>query len=151
MRAGLATLDVLDQESLGKRAETMGEELRRRLSEALAPYEMVRAVRGKGMLSGIEFAAPQQLRLRVLFEAFRRIHPAMFGQIVVMRMFRDHGILTQICGNNFMVLKVAPPLVVTESQNREFVNAARSVVDLMHHSTGFWNESLGIARRVVNL
>jgi hypothetical protein len=31
---------------------------------------------------------------------------AVFGQIAVMRRFRDSGFLTQICGNNFMVLKL---------------------------------------------
>jgi len=74
---------------------------------------MVSQVRGMGMLSGIEFTAPRQLKLRVAYEAFRHIHPGMFGQVLVMRLFRDHGILTQICGNNFMVLKVAPPLVTS--------------------------------------
>ena len=59
MRAGLATLDVMEQESLGERARTLGATLRARLSEALAPYEMVKAVRGAGMLSGIEFGAPK--------------------------------------------------------------------------------------------
>ena len=75
----------------------------------------------------------------------------MFGQILVMRLFRDKGILTQICGNNFMVLKVAPPLVVTETQLQEFVDAVRDVVDLMHHSSTFWSEALGLVRRVVNV
>ena len=75
----------------------------------------------------------------------------MFGQILVMRLFRDKGILTQICGNNFMVLKVAPPLVVTELQLQEFVEAVRDVVDLMHNSTAFWSEALGLVRRVANL
>ena len=51
----------------------------------------------------------------------------MFGQIVVMRLFRDAGFLTQICGNNFMVLKVAPPLVVNDSQLDAFVAAVRGV------------------------
>jgi ornithine--oxo-acid transaminase len=151
MRAGLATLDVLQQERLGERAETLGNELRRRLSEALAPYEMVKAVRGAGMLSGIEFQAPQHMRLRLPFEAFRRIHPAMFGQILVMRLFRDKNMLTQICGNNYMVLKVAPPLVVTESQIDEFVAAVRAVVDLAHTSNAFWGDALGMARRSVNI
>lgn len=151
MRAGLATLDVLQRESLGERAETLGIELRRRLTEALAPYEMVKTVRGAGMLSGIEFQAPRQLRLRMAFESFRRIHPAMFGQILVMRLFRDKNILTQICGNNFMVLKVAPPLVVTEAQIDEFVTAIREVVDLAHTTTAFWAEALGMARRAVNV
>jgi ornithine--oxo-acid transaminase len=75
----------------------------------------------------------------------------VFGQILVMRLFRDKGILTQICGNNFMVLKVAPPLVATESQLQEFVDAVRDVVDLMHNSSAFWSEALGLVRRVVDL
>lgn len=151
MRAGLATLDVLEQESLGARATDLGVELRRRLTEALAPYEMVKCVRGAGMLNGIEFQAPKQLRLRLAFEAFRRIHPGMFGQVLVMRLFRDKNILTQICGNNFMVLKVAPPLVVTEQQMDEFVSGIRDVVELAHSTSGFWAEALGLARRAVNV
>jgi ornithine--oxo-acid transaminase len=151
MRAGLATLDVLQEEGLGERGSRMGARLRQQLARALAPYEMVEAVRGLGMLSGIAFTAPRSLRLRAAFESFRLIHPALFGQILVMRLFRDKGILTQICGNNFMVLKVAPPLVVTEAQLDEFVEAVRDVVDLMHNSSTFWSEALGLARRVVNL
>src|SRR5258708_27876487 len=120
MRAGLATLDVLEGQRLGDRAVEIGDELRPRLSEALEGYEMVKEVRGKGLLLGIEFTAPRRLALRAPFEAFANLHPAMFGQILVMRLFRDGGILTQICGNDFMVLKVAPPLVVTPSQITEF-------------------------------
>ena len=151
MRAGLATLDVMENESLGERATWLGASLRGKLSEALSRYEMVKCVRGAGMLSGIEFTAPRQLRLRVPFEAFRRIHAGMFGQVLVMRLFRDHGILTQICGNNFMVLKVAPPLVVTEKQLDHFVAAISEVVELAHHSGAFWSEALGLARRAVNI
>jgi len=151
MRAGLATMDVLERGSLGERGARLGEKLRSRLADALAPYQMVKQVRGAGMLSGIEFRAPERLRPRIAFATFRRIHRGMFGQVLVMRLFRDHGILTQICGNNFMVLKVAPPLVVTESQLDEFVEAIRQVVDLVHNSNVFWTEALGLARRVVNI
>jgi ornithine--oxo-acid transaminase len=151
MRAGLATLDVLKQEALGERARRLGAELRQRLAEALAPYEMVKEVRGLGMLSGIEFQSPRKLSLRAAFESFRRIHPGMFGQVLVMRLFRDHGMLTQICGNNFMVLKVAPPLVASESQLNEFVSAARATVELAHTSPSFWSEALGLARRAVHI
>jgi ornithine--oxo-acid transaminase len=149
MRAGLATLDVLQSERLGDRALTLGTELREQLAEVLSGYEMVKDVRGQGMLSGIEFTAPQRLALRVPFEGFAKIHPAMFGQILVMRLFRDSGILTQICGNHFMVLKVAPPLVVSASQIVEFVAAVRQVVDLAHHPGPFWSEALGLARRAL--
>ncbi|HXR32980.1 MAG TPA: aspartate aminotransferase family protein [Verrucomicrobiae bacterium] len=151
MRAGLATLDVLEGGKLGPRALRLGEEFRSKLRSALAPYEMVKEVRGMGLLSGIEFAPPRKLSLRAPFEAFRRIHPAMFGQIVVMRMFREKNILTQICGNNFLVLKAAPPLVVEEQHLDEFVAAIRDVVALAHSSAGFWSEALGLARRAVKI
>jgi ornithine--oxo-acid transaminase len=151
MRAGLATLDVLEKQSLGQRATVLGDVLRTRLRDALSSFEMVKEVRGLGMLSGIEFQLPSKLVLKIPFESFRAIHPAMFGQIVVMRLFRDQAMLTQICGNNFMVLKVAPPLVVTEDEINEFVAAIRDVVDRMHTSPSFWTEALGLAKRAVNI
>ena len=151
MRAALATLEVLEAEKLGSRATEAGEKLRTRLQKALCGYEMVKTVRGEGLLLGIEFTTPRSLRLRIPFEAFMHLHPAMFGQIVVMRLFRDHGILTQICGNNFMVLKVAPPLVVTDGQIDEFVSAIEEVVELAHSSNSFWSEALGLARRAIHI
>jgi ornithine--oxo-acid transaminase len=107
----------------------------------------VKEVRGAGLLMGIEFQAPRQLRLRIPYEAFSAIHPGMFGQIVVMRLFRDKGFLTQICGNNFMVLKVAPPLLVSDAQLDAFVAAVRDIVELADSSGAFWSEALGLARR----
>jgi ornithine--oxo-acid transaminase len=151
MRAGLATLEVLEREKLGTRATNLGEELRASLRQALAPYEMVKEIRGVGMLSGIEFTAPHKTALLVAFKAFHHVHPAMFGQMIVMRMFRNHNILTQICGNNFMVLKVAPPLVATQEQLDEFVSSIREVVEIMHSSNTFWTEALGMARRAINI
>jgi ornithine--oxo-acid transaminase len=151
MRVGLATLEVLDRYRLGERCTRVGENLRLRLRSALSGYEMIEEVRGVGLLSGIVFAPPQRLKLRIAFEAFRKIHTGMFGQVLVMRMFRDHGFLTQVCGNNFMVLKVAPPLVVTDEQIDAFVSAIHQVVDLAHSSTMFWSEALGVARRAIDI
>ena len=147
MRAALATLEVLENEELGRRSVEAGNYLQTRLTEALRDFEMVKEVRGVGLLMGIEFQAPRQLRLRIPYQAFGAVHPAMFGQIVVMRLFRDSGFLTQICGNKFMVLKVAPPLVVNESQLDAFVAAIRDVVELAHSPGAFWSEALGLARR----
>jgi ornithine--oxo-acid transaminase len=151
MRAGLAVLDTLEKEKLAERSAVLGEYLRRQLHQALDGFEMVEEIRGLGLFSGICFRPPEKVGLRLTFEAFAKIHPALFGQVLVMRLFRDHGILTQICGNNFMVLKVAPPLIVSEAQIDECVVAIRKVVELAHSQTVFWSEALGLARRIVNL
>ncbi len=151
MRAGLATLDVLEREGLGRRSIELGSLLRDSLNAALAPYEMFAGTRGLGLLSGIEFRPPTRLSLKLSFQAFRAIHTAMFGQMLVMRLFRQEKILTQMCGNNFMVLKTAPPLIANEEQIHSFVNSAERVVSEMHNSSSFWTESLGLARRAVNI
>ena len=147
MRAALATLEVLEREELGQRSTVASDYLRTRLTEALRDFEMVKEIRGVGLLMGIEFQPPRQLRLRIPYEAFAAVHAGMFGQIMVMRLFRDFGFLTQVCGNNFMVLKVAPPLVVTNAQMDAFVAAVRDVVELANSPGVFWSEALGLARR----
>jgi ornithine--oxo-acid transaminase len=149
LRAGLAALDVLEVERAGECAVRKGDWLRRRLTERLSNYEMIRDIRGVGMLTGVEFQPPSKLRLRLPFEAFARIHPAMFGQVLVMRLFRNKNVLTQICGNNFMVLKIAPALTVSTEQANEFVSALADVVELMHSVGSFWSEPLGMVRRII--
>jgi ornithine--oxo-acid transaminase len=151
MRAGLAALDVLEQEQLGPRSLQLGESFRAKLRSELADFDMVKEVRGMGLLCGVEFVPPKKLAFRTMYEAFKAIHPAMFGQIMVMRMFREKGMLTQICGNNFMVLKAAPPLMVTSEQLDEFVKAIREVVEMAQTSSAFWTEALGMVRRSVNI
>lgn len=147
MRAALTTLQVLEDEDLGRRSTEAGDYLRSQLVEALREFEMVKEVRGVGLLMGIEFQSPKQLKLRLPFQAFGAVHGGMFGQILVMRLFRDCGFLTQVCGNNFMVLKVAPPLVISNAQMDQFVSAVRGIVQLAHSPGAFWSEALGLAKR----
>jgi ornithine--oxo-acid transaminase len=151
MRAGLAALDVLEEDALGPRAAAAGARLRERLRRQLAPYSMVKDVRGLGLLCGIEFQPPRELRLKLPFAAFERIHPAMFGQVLVMRLFRDQGIYSQICGNHFRVLKASPALTVADAQLDAYVDGVEATVALMHRSPGFWSEALGMARRVLDV
>jgi 4-aminobutyrate aminotransferase-like enzyme len=151
MRAGLATLDVLEDERLGARARALGERLREELRGRLSRYPMVKDVRGLGLLNGIEFQAPREMRLRVPFAAFSRIHAAMFGQVLVMRLFRDRRIYSQICGNAFLVLKASPALTVSDEQVSDYLDGVEATVDLMHRSARFWSEALGMARRVLDV
>jgi ornithine--oxo-acid transaminase len=148
MRAGLATLAVLADERLGERAARSGERLRQLLRGRLAGLEMVKEVRGLGQVTGVALKVPSSLTLRAPFEAFAKIHPGMLGQILVMRLFR-RGILCQICGNDFMVLKLAPPLAVSDEQIDRVVEAVEAVFREMHTSPRFWGEALGLAKRVL--
>lgn len=151
MRVGLAVLEASQRENVASRSTASGEYLRTRLRENLRDFEMIRDVRGGGLFNGIAFRAPRNLKLRLAFESFQKIHPAMFGQVMVRRLFRDHGILAQICGNDFSVLKLAPPLIISREQIEEAVDGVTEVVTLAHSPTVFWSEALDLARRVINI
>ncbi|MBV9763235.1 MAG: aspartate aminotransferase family protein [Acidobacteriaceae bacterium] len=151
MRVGLAVLDALENENAEVLSAELGAYMRERLRQVLSDFEMVQEVRGEGLFTGIVFRAPHKLSLRFAYEAFTKIHPAMFGQVLVMRLFRDHGVLAQICGNNFMVLKLVPPLIVSKTQIDEAVEAVYNVVKLAHSPAVFWSEALALARRVANV
>jgi ornithine--oxo-acid transaminase len=148
MRAGLVTLDILEEAQLGQRAATAGEGLRQVLTERLERYEMFGEARGAGLLNAVEFKPPRTLKLRLAFETFRKIHPALFGQMLVMHLFRDHGILSQVCGNDFMVLKISPPLTIMDAQLDRFVSSLEQTVDLIHSSSTFWTEAIKIGQRL---
>ena len=150
MRAGLATLEVLDNENLAARAQWLGEVVRGRLREEISGFEMVKEIRGAGLMCGIAFQPPQRMKLRLPFAAFRAIHPGMFGQMIVRRLFNEKGFLTQICGNDFTVLKVSPPLVVDEADVERFVVGVREVLDFVHTSNAFWSDALSLARRALD-
>jgi ornithine--oxo-acid transaminase len=151
MRAGLATLDVLESEDLAARAERLGTELRAQLTQRLSRFEMFSEVRGLGLLNGIVMQQPTSLRLRIPFQTFRTIHPGMFGQMLVMRLFQHHNILCQMCGNNFMVLKIAPPLVITDSQINQYLDAIESLMETVHSSANFWSDAIQLAQRAIRI
>jgi ornithine--oxo-acid transaminase len=148
MRAGLTTLDILEDEQLGRRATTAGESLRNALAARLAKYEMFSEVRGVGLLNAVQFKSPKTLKLRLGFETLSKIHPALFGQVLVMHLFRDHGILSQVCGNDFMVLKVSPPLTIEDTQLERFVSALEQTVESIHNSSSFWVEPIKVGQRL---
>jgi ornithine--oxo-acid transaminase len=151
MRAALTTLAILDDEQLAARAATVGDDFRAALADALAPFEMIESVRGAGLLCGIAFRPPTRLRLRAPFAVFDRAHPGLFGQMIVKQLFGRHRILTQICGNDFRVLKVAPPLVVRRESLDRFVTAIRDVLQDVHSSGRFWSDALALAGRALTL
>jgi ornithine--oxo-acid transaminase len=106
-------------------------------------------VRGLGLFCGIAFRPPTRARLRAPYMLFEQAHAGLFGQMIVRALFARHHILTQVCGNNFRVLKVAPPLVVQRSSLDRFVAAIRDVMEEVHTSRRFWSDALALAGRAL--
>jgi ornithine--oxo-acid transaminase len=127
MAAGLATLEELDAEKLPDRAARLGEVLLERTRPFVERYEVVRDVRGLGLVWAIEFQEPAggSRSWRLL----ERVHPGLFAQLVVMPLFRKHKILSQVAGHDTPTLKILPPLVLSEQDVDWFVGALEETLD----------------------
>lgn len=109
-RAGLAVIDVLEQDGLLERAQSLGS----RLAASLRALPEVRAVRQYGLLLGIDLASPDA--------ADRRgdipdggLAPAM------VRAGLEQGWLINATGPD--TLRLAPPLILPEGDAERFVSA----------------------------
>ena len=121
MVAGLATLRELDEQNLVSRAAGLGTRLLELTRPLVERYDVVRDVRGLGLLWAIEFAEPESGRRS--YRLLDRVQPGLFAQVVVVPLFREHHILSQVAGHGIPVIKGIPPLTVDEADLEWFANA----------------------------
>ena len=146
MTAGLATLHALDQESIVERASTIGASLMSSLESVAKRHELVHEVRGRGLMIGIEFSRPRSARLRAQWTLLESMRTGLFTQMVIVPLFRDHGILSQVAGDHQNVLKILPPLITTEAQADEFCDALDDVLGDLERSMGLlWGVGSSLA------
>jgi ornithine--oxo-acid transaminase len=126
MVAGLASLRELNEQGLVDHSARLGELLLERTRPFVDRFEVVRDVRGLGLMWAIEFQEPPGgSRTWKLLE---RIQPGLFAQLVIVPLFRDHRVLSQVAGHGLNVLKAIPPLVVTEEDLDWFVSALEETI-----------------------
>lgn len=115
MAAGIATLDVMESERLVENAARMGERLLKSFRDMAARHELVKDVRGKGLMIGIEFGPPRSLKLKASWSALEAVNKGLFCQLIVIPLFKDHKILCQVAGHDIHTIKLLPPLIISES------------------------------------
>ena len=150
MAAGLATLAVLDEEHLVENADRIGGLLTQRLRDLAEHDDLIADVRGRGLMVGIEFGAPQALRLRGQWAMLRTVRRGLFTEMVVGALYHRHRILTQVAADHMDVLKLLPPLTLGESEADVFVDALTDVLEQAHRGSGWiWQFGRRLARQAV--
>jgi ornithine--oxo-acid transaminase len=115
MAAGIATLEIMESQRLVENAARLGDRLLKTFTAMGERYELVKAVRGKGLMIGIEFGSPRSLKLKAAWNALEMANRGLFCQIIVIPLFKDHKILTQVAGHGIHTIKLLPPLIITDS------------------------------------
>jgi len=103
--AGHAVLDVIQREDLVKRSATMGTTFIEGLRRLAAKHPCIGDVRGLGLMIGVEIVNDRASR-EPAPQLTKRVQQAM----------RERGVLVSITGVHGCVLRITPPLVITESQ-----------------------------------
>ncbi len=127
MAAGLATLRVIERDRLLENAARTGALLRDELAELRARHEILSEIRGEGLMIGIELGLPKGRMARVNWRLIHLASEGLFPQLVVIPLHRDHGVVTMAAGKND-VIKLLPPLTITEREVGEFLTALDAVL-----------------------
>jgi ornithine--oxo-acid transaminase len=131
--AALATLRVLDQEQLVQRSERLGELLLELTRPLVERYEVVRDVRGLGLIWAIEFGPPSGRVGRRLWEAVERRQAGLFSQLITVPLFHQHRILCQVAGHRMNTIKALPALTIEEGEIRRFAAALEQTIARAEH------------------
>jgi 4-aminobutyrate aminotransferase-like enzyme/Ser/Thr protein kinase RdoA (MazF antagonist) len=110
--AGLAVLDVMEEEGLQRNALHVGRQLIEGLQSLQERYALIGDVRGSGLYLGVDLVHDRSTR-----------EPAPRQASYVVNRLRERGVLTGTDGPHENVLKLRPPLVLSNSDADLFCTA----------------------------
>jgi ornithine--oxo-acid transaminase len=136
MAAGLATLEVIETARLTEHAARLGERLLGALRQRAGEYELIKSVRGKGLLIGIEFGRPRSLKLKASWNALEAVNRGLFCQLITIPLFKQHRILIQVAGHGIHTIKLLPALIISELDCDWIERAFAAVIADAHRVPG---------------
>ena len=139
MAAGIATLEVMKAERVIENAARTGERLIRNLSALAKNYELLKNVRGKGLMIGIEFGSPSSLKLKASWNVLEIASKGLFCQLITIPLFKDHKILTQVAGHASHTIKLLPPLIINDEDCAWIERAFDDVIADSHRGGAVWS------------
>jgi 4-aminobutyrate aminotransferase-like enzyme len=118
--AGLAVLDVLEEEGLQERALQLGRALQSGLQELQARHDCIGDVRGAGLFLGVELVDDPESQA-----------PAPRAAAYLAEQMRDRHVLLSTDGPYANVLKIKPPMVL---EMRDVNRMLTTFEDVLGHS-----------------
>lgn len=111
-RMGVTVLDALAAEDLPGNAARMGDRLRVQLEELMDRHELIGAVHGYGLYMGLELVRDRNT-----------LEPATAETYAICERLLELGVVCQPMSERMCVLKIKPPMVITEESCDYFVRA----------------------------
>ncbi|CAA9889249.1 Ornithine--oxo-acid transaminase [Candidatus Methylobacter favarea] len=152
MAAGLATLRVMEDEKLVENGARIGTDIINSLSALTEKYEFLKEVRGKGMMIAIEFKSPKSLKLKAAWGMLEAANKGLFCQMITIPLFKEHHMLTQVAGHGMNVVKLLPPLTLTQKDRDHIITAFDKAIADTHQIPGsIWDLGKNLASHALKV
>ncbi len=150
MAAGLATLQVMEDEKLVENSAKVGADIINSINATKSKYEFLKEARGKGLMIAVEFQSPKSLKLKAAWAMLEAANKGLFCQMVTIPLFKEHRVLTQVAGHGMNVVKLLPPLNLTHDDRDWIVNAFNKAISDTHQIPGsIWDLGKNLASHAI--
>ena len=136
MAAGLATLRVIENEGLVANAARTGDRLLASFEEMRDRYELVKTIRGKGLMIGVVFGPPKSLKLKAAWSLLEAVNAGLFCQLITIPLFKEHKVLVQVAGHGNHCVKLLPALTIDAHDCDWIVSAFDAAIADSHRVPG---------------
>lgn len=144
--AGLAALQGILDKDLAGQAATRGRFFLERLRQLKEKYSLIKDVRGRGLLIGLEFNQPVGGWLDKLTRGkVNELAGEYVGSLVAGELLNKHQVITAYTLNNPNVIRLEPPLIVTEEDIEQVLAALETIL----RGYGFIGVTLSSAKTVL--
>jgi ornithine--oxo-acid transaminase len=99
-------------------------------------YEFLKESRGKGSMIAIEFQSPKSLSLKAAWAMLEAANKGLFCQMITIPLFKEHRVLSQVAGHGMNVVKLLPPLNLTQKDRDWIVDSFDKTIADTHNVTG---------------
>ncbi|MDF1542215.1 MAG: aspartate aminotransferase family protein [Anaerosomatales bacterium] len=137
MAAGLKAIEIVVRDELAVRARESGERLKAGVERIAADSGLIKEVRGRGLMVGVEFYEPKVAK--------SLSHEYLSSSIAAL-LLHDHHIITAYTLNNPNVIRFEPPLIVTDEQVDRVLEAFENVCA---HHRGIVRAFAGLGRTML--
>lgn len=144
--AAITTLEVLYEENLPEQARESGEYLLAGLRRLKEKHPLIKDVRGRGLMAGIEFNQPEGLAAKATLGLANKLSQEYLGSLIAGELMNKFRVITAYTLNNPNVIRLEPPLQVT----REQINTLLAALDnILAKHKGFFSVAASSAKSVL--
>lgn len=145
--AGMVAIELAIKRNVADNARQMGEVLMSGLRELSSRHHLIKEVRGRGLMVGIEFSQPEGLANKLTGGLAASLSYEYVASLVASELLNKHRIVTAYTLNNPNVIRLEPPLIV----ERHHIDALLNALDeTLSRNKGHFGLAISAAKTAIH-